>query len=256
MATLLLACWLGVPLVIVWLLTVTRIAPLYLGRYVIGAALAPVGFASLCVGFQQSTRSQLTTAALIITYAFLASGMIEQLRYDGRLFGDRTENWRDAVRYVNEGSDLARDSPVFVRSGLLEADRLIGDDSEALRRYCVSPVTSIYRIERLDNEIRPLTTRDAGKLTDENLNQIEASGSAWFIINGTTGTRKRCSEQVVNSLEKEIDRATYTAIQRGLVLYEEQFGHVGVFYVELWEIDDQVTPLDDQPTSPSSIAPP
>jgi hypothetical protein len=40
------------------------------------------------------------------------------------------------------------------------------------------------------------------------------------------------------------------------LLDERQFGHVGVFRVLLWRIDDQVTPLDDQPTSPNSIAPP
>ncbi len=253
-ATFLLACWLGVPLAIVWLLTVTKVAPLYLGRYVIGGALAPVLFAGLCVAVLESRRSQALAACLLIGYAVYASGMIEQFRHDRRLFGDRVENWRDAVRYVND--NRVGSSPVFVRSGLLEADRLATDDSNLLRDYCVSPVTSIYRIDGLPSEILPLTTRAPGKLTKEDVKRIEASGTAWFIINGTTATRDRCAEAVSESLGKEIQMATYSKTQGGLVTDERQFGHVGVFTVLVYTVDDQVEPLDAQPTSPNSNAPP
>ena len=250
----LLVCWLGVPLAIVWLATITKVAPLYLGRYVIGAALAPVLFTGLCVGVWVSRRSQTLVTGLVIAYAVYASGMIEQFRDDGRLFGDRAENWRDAVSYVNESA--IADSPVFVRSGLLEADRLTTDERELLRDYCVLPVTSIYRIDRPDSEIRPLTTYDAGKLSKEDVKRIEASGTAWFVINGTIATRDRCAARVSESLAKEIQFATSSITQRGLVSDERQFGRVGVFLVVLFTLHDPVTPLDDQPTSPSSIAPP
>ena len=286
-ATFLLVCWFVTPLSIVWLLTVTDVARLYLARYVIGAALAPVLFAGLCIGFCGSKRTQAIVAGTIMAYAVYSSGMFEQVRYDGRLFGDRDENWRDAVRYVNDGS---HEGPVFVRSGLLEANRLTTDKSELLRDYCRSPVTSIYDIDRPASEILPLTTGDAGKLTKEDVKRIEAANSAWFIINGTTATHERCTERILESLAneggknnvafrsakvrafaerkttisrshsslvpKEIQRATHSETQRGLVLDERQFGHVKAFAVLLVTIDDQVTPLDDQPTSPNSIAPP
>lgn len=250
----LLACWLGVPLATVWLLTVTKVAPLYLGRYVVGAALATVLFAGLCVVAWESRRSRALAACLVIGYAVYASGMIEEFRHNRRLFGDRVENWRDAVDYVND--NRLGDSPVFVRSGLLEADRLTTDDSELLRDYCVSPVNSIYRIDGLPNEILPLTTRAPGKLTNEDVKRIEASGTAWFIVNGTTATRDRCAEAVAASLDTEIQVATYSKTQSGLIIDERQFGNVGVFTVILYTVDDQVEPLDNQPTSPNSIAPP
>ncbi|MDA1053779.1 MAG: glycosyltransferase family 39 protein [Planctomycetota bacterium] len=238
----LLACWLGVPLGVVWLLTVTKLAPLYLGRYVIGAALAPVLFAGLCVGVWENRRSRLVVAGVFIAFTFSTSGMIQQLRNDGRLFGDRAENWRDAVAYVN---DWTWDKPVFVRSGLLEADRLVTDDSEMLRAYCVLPVTSIYRIDRPDSEIRPLTTRGSGTLTEEDVRLVEASGSAWFIINGSTATRERCAERILDSLKKNTPLET----QHGLILDERQFGQVGIFLV-IVEIDDQVdSPRSDAPTT-------
>ncbi|HUG70024.1 MAG TPA: glycosyltransferase family 39 protein [Pirellulaceae bacterium] len=250
----LLACWLGVPLAIVWLATITKVAPLYLGRYVIGAALAPVLFTGLCVGVWVSRRSQTLVTGLVIAYAVYAGGMIQQFRDDGRLFGDRVENWREAISYVNE--NRAEDSPVFVRSGLLEADRIATDDSKQLRDYCVLPVTSIYRIDGPASEILPLKTRNAGELTKEDVKRIEDSRKAWFIINGTTATRERCTQRIVESLAKEIKKPTYSEYQQGWLSDERQFGHVGVFAVEIFLIDDQVTPLDDQPTSPNSSAPP
>ncbi|MCA9145967.1 MAG: glycosyltransferase family 39 protein [Planctomycetales bacterium] len=248
--TVLLACWFVTPLAIVWLLTVTDVARLYLGRYVIGAALAPILLAGICVAVCRGRKRQAIAAGIIVGYAVYSSGMIQQLRYDGRLFVDRAENWCDAVRYVSDNRTW--DSPVFVRSGLLEADRLGLDSSELLRAYCASPVATIYRVDRPAGEIRPLTTRDAGTLTTKDVELVEASGSAWFIINGSKTTRERCAERVVKSFAK----ATPMGRQEAVVHDEKQFDQVGIFLVVLCEIDDHVTPLDDQPTSPNSIAPP
>ncbi|MEX0818129.1 MAG: glycosyltransferase family 39 protein, partial [Pirellulaceae bacterium] len=220
----LLACWLCMPLAIAWILTIMKVVPLYLGRYVIGAALAPVLFAGLCVGAFGARSSRAIVAGVIIAYAVYSSGMIEQVRYDGRLFGDRVENWRDAVAFVND--DPRSDVPVFVRSGLLEADRLATDESELLREYCVSPVTSIYKIEDAAREIRPLTTSDAGRLTSKDVQQIEKSGAAWFIINGNAATTERCRTRVLDSLTNAV------------VLDERQFGNVGAFLVVLFAVDD------------------
>lgn len=255
-ATVLLVLWLGVPLATVWLLTLTKMVPLYLGRYVIGAALAPVLFAGLCIGVWKHQRSQWFMASVVVTYALYSSGMIEQFRYDGRLFSDRAENWRDAVRYVNDNEDSGVASPVFVRSGLLEADQLATDSSELLRVYCVLPIASIYQIDRPAQETRPLTTHDAGRLSADDVKLIESSGGAWFIVNGDTATRERCARRTLESMEKEIQVATGVKTQLGFVVDERQFGRVGVFGVLLYTLDDQVIPLDDQPTSPNSIAPP
>lgn len=253
-ATILLVCWFVTPLAIVWLLTVTDIARLYLGRYVIGAALAPLLLTGIFVAVCGSRKLQALAASVIIAYAVYFSGMIEQVRFDGRLFADRAENWRDAVDYVN--AYRIPGSPVFVRSGLIEADRLSTDNSELLRSYCNSPVTSIYHVNAADDEIRPLTTYHAGKLSKADVEQIEATGSAWFIINGSTATRERCAERILESLAKEIKVATYSKYRQGCVSDERQFGHVGTFRVALYTVDDNVTHLDDQPTSPNSIAPP
>lgn len=249
---LLLVCWFVVPLSTVWILTTFKIAPLYLGRYVIGAAMAPVLFAGLCVGIWKHRCLQTVVAAVVIAYATYTNGFIDQLQYDARLFGDRTENWRIAVSYVNR--DSTWDSPVFVRSGLLEADRLRADDSELLRDYCVCPLTSIYAIDRPAKEIHPLTTSQSGKLTASEVKMLEAAGSAWFVVNGTLLTRKRCAERVLRSLQTE----TKQGVQVAVVINERQFGNVGVFLVDLLELDDTLdpTPHDSQPTSPNSIAPP
>jgi Dolichyl-phosphate-mannose-protein mannosyltransferase len=245
-ASAMLFCWLGIPLAIVWLLTVTDAARLYLGRYVVGAALAPVLFAGLCVAFFESRKHQTIVASIIIAFAVGNSGMIGQLRYDSRLFGDRVENWRDAVRFVND-NHIFRD-PVFVRSGLLEADRLATDNSELLRRYCVLPVTSIYQVERSVDDIRPLPTSNSGSLSSEDMQRVEQSGAAWFIINGNVATCEHVRERILESLAKDD--------QSAVVLNEQRFGNVEALLIILFEVDDRVEWLDPQPTSPNSNASP
>lgn len=159
----------------------------------------------------------------------------------------------DAVRYVNE-SDWLLDSPVFVRSGLLEADQLSENSTDLLRDYCVLPLTSMYRIDRPKDKVWPLKTHAPGSLSAPELWQIETSGGAWFVVNGDTAIRERCARRVLESLERQFQDESYLKIHRGFIQDEQQFGRVGVFAVLLYSLDDQVMPLDDQPTSPKSIA--
>ncbi|MBI2478147.1 MAG: glycosyltransferase family 39 protein [Planctomycetia bacterium] len=226
-AIVLLVCWFVTPLVIVWLLTVTDAARLYLGRYVIGAALAPILLAGMCVAACGSRKLQATVTSVIIAYAVYSSGMIQQCRFDGRLFADRAENWRNAVSYVN--ANWIRDEVVFVRSGLLEADRLPTDKTALLQEYCVSPLGSIYKADQRASAIRPLTTSSSGRLTDEDIEVIEQTGAAWFVINGTAATREHCLRQVLDSVAGEGGR--------GQIVKQQEFGLVGAYLLLLDEVD-------------------
>jgi hypothetical protein len=76
-----------------------------------------------------------------------SGGMIEQYRRDGRVIGDRNQDWRSAVRVLNDKASDPK-TPVFVRSGLIEADRLHDSSDRRLREYCLLPVLGVYRIRR------------------------------------------------------------------------------------------------------------
>jgi hypothetical protein len=70
------------------------------------------------------------------------------------------------------------------------------------------------------------------------LKQIEASGSAWFIINGAADTRERTAERVLSSWTNDLQNAARSETRGGTVLKELQFGNVGVFLVGFVTIRD------------------
>ncbi len=244
----LLANWLLLPVAIVWVSTVTDFARLYLLRYVIGAALAPILFAGLCVGACPTRRARSAVAVVTFLAALVSSGIVQQFRIDGRLFGDRQENWREAVAWVN--SAMQPSSPVFIRSGLLEADRLREDSSPLLRDYCLLPVTSIYALAVKPHDLAPLPTANSGDLSAGDLDRIAATGWSWFIIHGGSRTRERFMERVQASLQS---RGLF-----GMGVQDRQFGNVAVWQVVPipFKIDSRAEGLPTQPTSPNSIAPP
>ena len=77
------------------------------------------------------------------------------------------------------------DRPVFVRSGLLEADQWFDQPSSLQFELCRSPLLTIYTIPRAATRLFPLKSIDAGLLTREAVERVESAGGAWFVINGT-----------------------------------------------------------------------
>jgi len=67
--------------------------------------------------------------------------------------------------------------PVFVRSGLIEADSLSTRPEPWLREYCLLPVTGIYRATDDPRELTPLPTSQTGKLGEADRKRILAAGA-------------------------------------------------------------------------------
>ena len=76
--------------------------------------------------------------------------------------------------------------PVFIRSGLLEADLLSATCSPLQYDLCRSPLLTIYTFPEAASRLIPLLSSHAGRLTQAAIERIEQQGGAWFVINGTT----------------------------------------------------------------------
>jgi hypothetical protein len=109
------------------------------------------------------------------------------------------EDWRGAVRFV-DGHLATRRLPVFVRSGLIEAEHLRDGVHDIWWDFCLLPVTSIYRFQHRPAELVPLPTTVPGRLTPAQLDLLIERGGAWFLIRGTDRDADATVAQVASRL--------------------------------------------------------
>jgi hypothetical protein len=126
------------------------------------------------------------------------SGLPPLLLKEGRAVAGRNQNWREAVRFVNRAADDSA-APIFVRSGLIESDRLQEQAAAgSFREYCLLPVKSIYRLQVGDGRIVPLSLYAAGELRPEQWERMAAAGEAWFLLSGS----ERTVDQILGELRR------------------------------------------------------
>lgn len=193
----LIATWFTVPVLTVWLTTLLGIAPLFLLRYVVGVAVAPMLFAGLGIGIFPSRRSQTLLAFGVIFAALISSDAVE-LWQEGPSVVGRRQDWRSAVAWINGHNDAH--APVFVRGGFLEADGLTQDRQPLLRDYCLAPANSIYRVDVPASRLVPLPNRQAWKLPPAALSLLTEHGSAWFLDAGSSASRELLRRKVLQTL--------------------------------------------------------
>jgi len=214
----LLICWWAMPALIAWSLTAGDVARIFFPRYLIGVAVAPMVCGGLCLTACPGRRTRIAVFLLMIGLAIWGNGLLAQYRHDGRLITDRRQDWRGAVAYVNANRNPQ--TPVFVRSGLIEADLLRDDPSEQLREYCLLPVTSLYTIKPARG-VEPLPTSNTGRLTARVKTLINEYQGGWFVINVHPNAYESLRREVLNAFPNG-------ALN---IVRETSFGNVAVWQV-------------------------
>lgn len=176
-------CWLLVPLTLAWSATALGSAPVFFRRYLIVTAVAPILWAALACAACPAGLWRGVCALLVVSAAVHQGGMIQQWRQDGRVVGDRNQDWRSAVAYVNEHAEAA--SPVFVRSGLIEAERWYASEDPLRREFCLLPVLGLYRLARSENVLFPLPISPPAVLSSEGRRRVLAGREAWCLVHGS-----------------------------------------------------------------------
>ena len=194
-SSLLCVCWLFVPLLLAWSSTYLEFARVFFLRYLIICALAPILLCGLALAICPSRLFRTVLVGVVTWLSVTQSGMIGQYRQDGRVIGDRSQDWRSAIAMINEDTQNPH-WPVFVRSGLIEAAALRSSDAPQLREYCLLPVRGIYRLQRPDDLLIPLSIHHSGRLSSRQRRRLEDSGGGWFLLAGVPST--------VSSIESEL----------------------------------------------------
>lgn len=109
-------CWIIVPVGTAWFCMLSGLAPLTLLRYVMVSAIAPIIFASIVCAIVPNIFLRGILAGIIITAAVLTSDIPAQFQQDGRLVGQRNEDWRNAIGRVNQSEIRS----VHVEPGLID----------------------------------------------------------------------------------------------------------------------------------------
>ncbi len=214
----LLVCWWTVAVLIAWSLTTSDLARVFFPRYLIGVAVAPMACAGLCLTACRGPRSRAFGFLAIMALAVYGNGIWSQYHRDGRLITDRRQDWRGAITWLNAQRHDA--SPVLVRSGLIEADRLGADASESLREYCLLPVTSLYPIWPAEG-VTPLRTSHSGRLSERTQGPLRQHRGGWFVISARAGSHEAMQRDLRESLPD----------CRLEILQEQSFGDVAVWQV-------------------------
>jgi hypothetical protein len=217
-----LACWLFVVLASAWALTWFDIARVFLLRYVIVAAAAPILFAALCIEACPGRWGKIACAALLIVAVVHEGRMLDQWQRDGRVIGDRQQDWRAAVDFINN-AEVPDSVPVFVRSGLIEADQLGRSTDSRLRAFCLLPVTALYRLTGSPERLIPLPTSDSGNLSQPHRRRIGSSSRVWFLL--------AASDDYAPHLEREILSACWEEGPDVNVQHRKRFAGITVLLI-------------------------
>jgi hypothetical protein len=217
-----LCCWYLFPLALAWFLTRSNVFPIFIHRYVITCAVVPIFGAALLLTFFRSVSAR-TVFLLLIVLAGQWEGPLRFFR-DRHLFsGHYFEDWRAAVGHI-ASADRAGEDAVFVRSGLIESDRLPGDTRPMLRSFCLSPVNNLYDLSGLHRELVPLPY-EAQPLDEHGLSQIQKSKRAWIMTRGSK-----------ELLQKIVHETTTLLVQKGTKVSDPDFRSFKAVHVACIEV--------------------
>lgn len=192
--------WLWIPLVVTWLSTITGLARLFFPRYLTGSALALPALGGVAMATIPHRGTQMVYALLMIAFSIGTSGMIEQYRCDGRLVGDRDENWRAAVQYISESIDDDGPLPVVLDASLIEDELLLHSPSAELRDYYRFPLAGIYRLDTRGYTVIPRYGQ-----TDEDHDALRDVGEYWLVVRGTEAAAEKMGSKL-REIEEMLSR--------------------------------------------------
>jgi hypothetical protein len=179
------ACWLAVPPAIAWTATLTGVAALWMLRYYIASLAAAIILAGLVFAKYPINAFRWIAASLLVVAAVYVSGIVAQWRYDGRIVGDRNEDWPAAVQWL-DGELLQDDSPVLLCPGLIEDLELLDSDDKELTEYCLFPLQGMYCLP--DKSLVPLPTTRRLQVTDELRQLLQQADSVGVLVRARPAT--------------------------------------------------------------------
>ena len=189
-------CWFTVPVTLAWTLTWFDVTRLFFPRYLVGCLVAPIALAGMTVAVIPKRPARIAVAVSILGLSVFHSGIFAQFLRDGRFLSDRSQDWRGAITWLNQEAQ-GQLSPLFIRSGLIEADQLSVNQTQLFRDYCILPLTSLYPVAEGLPHPSPLPTHTKIQLPKTATAEIDRRAAVWLVINGNVKSRGRTVEEFI-----------------------------------------------------------
>ena len=193
-------CWLVIPLSLGWLLSVTDIARVFWPRYFMCSYSAVFLFAGICCDMLARRSFRRSFATLMILVSLVTYGPVGQLCLDGRLVGNKGENWRAALEWLNDRSGEPA-TALLLHSGLIEENELDSHASQELVQYCLFPVASFYPLDKSVASRIPLSTSTMDQLKASTRELLIQSESIFMLVRGSVKKAEATLQQVTDSLQ-------------------------------------------------------
>ncbi len=217
-------CWFLVPPLIAFATTLAGLAALCMVRYLVASIVGAIVFAGLCQSAYHNGWYRGALSGLLVVATVVASGMVPQWSYDGRVIGDRNEAWDAAVPWLQ--SQVQREPmPVFLCAGLLEDLALQRQAEPPLQQYCLFPFAGIYRLQA--DYLTPLPTTTRVAFTAQQSQEIARQAGAWLVVRN----RPQSVAKMVAALRQSLQRRDLTTI----VALEKRFGNVTIVQLKCRE---------------------
>jgi len=210
-------CWWVVPLALAWLGTVTGLAALWMLRYVITALVGMIVFAARGIACVRNRELRLVLTAVVCGACVVHGDMLRQWQIDGRVIGDRREDWACAIQWLNH-ENRCPVRPVFLVAGLLEDAELAHDPSPNLRAYCTFPLKGIYHVDT--DHIEALSSSGNARPSRHEIQLAKQRRGCWLVVRaGPVGTQRR-----VDAMVRAFKQAGISIQVTGM----RRFGGIGV----------------------------
>jgi hypothetical protein len=182
-----------------WLITRADIAPLFHNRFMLFAYLPLIFSSALVVLFLPNRLMKVVFIASAVCLHQATEGPIRKIVSGSNYPRLAREDWKQAVAHLN-ANDVQPGWPVFLRSGLIETDRLLAlSHDRPTHEYLTFPLRALYTLRNFDRPIE--TLRFDGSFVEESqLELIRDSGGAWFIVKGSRELANRAFQEATSRL--------------------------------------------------------
>ncbi len=216
------ACWFVVPTLIAWLATLVHIAPLCLGRYLVASLVGAIVFAAICHSVCADRWCRWGLAGFLIAATVVSGGIAAQWYRDGRFIGDRTEDWKAAIPWLDQQLQETP-LPVFLCADLLEDLALQQRAGEQLVQYCLFPLNGIYPLQAA--YVAPLPTTRNVTFSALQRQLVAQRHGAWLVVRAGPQT----TSSIVTSLQQSLRQQGAVAN----VARQQRFGGVAVIQLSI-----------------------
>ncbi|CAK9068213.1 PMT_2 domain-containing protein [Durusdinium trenchii] len=190
-------------LVMAWGLTRIDLARVFLKRYLMIAAVAPIMATAIIGALLRPPRVQVAYfVTLVVGLAVSplqtsAHSVLRNVYLNHSISGHAREDWRAAAEYVRKNRNHA--APVFVRSGFIECTEENLAETKWIP-YGTAPLNNLYALADDESHLIPLTTPRPWDLIPQARQLLMSAGEGWIVLRGNTALADKTAAELENSL--------------------------------------------------------